>query len=127
MNSVEYLDLEDLLTLATALLGDPLPVRDLGLLEAAASRPKASAFGEDAYSGMWSKAAAMLQSILKSHPLVDGNKRLGWLAAAVFLDLNGFDMSSADNDAVFEFVMSVAAGDLEVREIAERLRSLISE
>ena len=127
MNSVEYLDLEDLLTLATALLGDPLPVRDLGLLEAAASRPKASAFGEDAYSGMWSKAAAMLQSILKSHPLVDGNKRLGWLATAVFLDLNGFDMSSADNDAVFEFVMSVAAGDLEVHEIAERLRSLISE
>ena len=127
MNSVEYLDLEDLLTLATALLGDPPPVRDLGLLEAAASRPKASAFGEDAYAGMWSKAAAMLQSILKSHPLVDGNKPLGWLATAVFLDLNGFDMSSADNDAVFDFVMSVAASDLDVHEIAERLRSLISE
>jgi death-on-curing protein len=76
---------------------------------------------------MWSKAAAMLQSILKSHPLVDGNKRLGWLATAVFLDLNGFDMSSADNDAVFEFVMSVAANDLHVHEIAERLRPLISE
>ena len=78
---VEYLDLDDLLVLATSLLGDPAPIRDVGLLGAAAARPGTSAFGEDAYPDLWTKAAALLHSIVKNHPLVDGNKRLGWLHA----------------------------------------------
>ena len=57
---IEYLDLDDVLLLATALLGDPPPVRDLGLLGAAVARPSAAAFGEDAYPDLWSKAAALL-------------------------------------------------------------------
>ncbi len=61
---IEYLDLDDLLSLATALLGDPPPVRDLGLLGAAIGRPSASAFGEAAYPDLWSKAAALLHSIV---------------------------------------------------------------
>lgn len=125
MTDVEYLDIEDLLILATALLGDPPPVRDLGLLEAAASRPRASAFGSDAYLDIWTKAAALLQSIAKSHPLVDGNKRLGWLACAVFLELDGVDVTAVPNDDVYELVMWVAAGTEDVNEIAERLRQLI--
>jgi death-on-curing protein len=120
----EYLDVEDLIGLAIALLGDPPPVRDLGLLEAAAARPRASAFGEDAYPDEWSKAAALLQSIVKNHPLVDGNKRLGWLATAVFLELNGVQATSAVNDAVYETVMAVAAGQLDVDEIAAALTKI---
>ena len=122
----EYLDVEDLIGLAVALLGDPPPVRDLGLLEAAAARPRASAFGEDAYPDVWSKAAALLQSIVKNHPLVDGNKRLGWLAAAVFLELNGIRATGAPNDAVYDTVMEVASGQLGVDDIAEALRTIIS-
>ena len=122
---VEYLDVEDLIGLAVALLGDPPPVRDVGLLEAAAARPRASAFGEDAYPDVWSKAAALLQSIVKNHPLVDGNKRLGWLAAAVFLELNGVRVTTAPNDAVYDTVMKVAAGQLGVGEIAQALRTSI--
>ena len=72
---VEYLDLDDLIDLATGLLGDPLPIRDVGLLGSAAARPQTTAFGEDAYPDLWAKAASLLQSILKSHALVDGNKR----------------------------------------------------
>ncbi len=123
----EYLDVEDLIGLAVALLGDPPPVRDLGLLEAAAARPRASAFAEDAYPEIWSKAAALMQSIVKNHPLVDGNKRLGWLAAAVFLELNGVRATTAPNDAVYDTVTHVAAGQLGVDEIAEALRSIISD
>lgn len=123
----EYLDVEDLIGMAVALLGDPPPVRDLGLLEAAAARPRASAFGEDAYPEVWSKAAALLQSIVKNHPLVDGNKRLGWLAAAVFLQLNGVEATIVPNDAVYDTVMKVAAEQLGVGEIAELLRSIISD
>lgn len=83
---VEYPGLDDLIGLAVVLLGDPLPMRDVGLLGAAAARPQARAFGEDAYPDLWTKAAALLHSIVNNHPLVDGNKRLGWLACAVFLD-----------------------------------------
>lgn len=123
----EYLDIEDLLGLAVALLGDPPPLRDLGLLESAAARPRASAFGEDAYPDTWSKAAALLQSIVKNHPLVDGNKRLGWLATAVFLELNGVQATTAANDAVYDTVMKLAAGQLDVQEIAEALKNIIGD
>lgn len=122
---VEYLDIEDLLALAGRLLGEPPPVRDLGLLGSAAGRPAASAFGQDAYPDIWHKAAALLHSLVKSHPLVDGNKRLGWLATAVLLELNGVDATGADNEDVYELVMAVAAGRQSVAEIALGLRRII--
>ncbi len=121
---VEYLDLEDLVDLAARLLGDPPPVRDVGLLGSAAARPQTTVFGADAYPDIWEKAAALLTSIVKDHALVDGNKRLGWLAAAVFLDLNDCDPTGIANDDVYDLVLDVAAGDLEVAEVAERLRHL---
>ena len=119
---VEYLDAEDLLELARRLLGNPPPVRDLGLLGAAAARPQASAFGEDAYPDIWSKAGALLHSVVSNHPLIDGNKRLGWLAAAVFLELNEASVSTASNDDVYDLVMAVATGALSVDDIAEALQ-----
>lgn len=124
-SGIEYLDVEDLLDLATRLLGSPPPVRDIGLLGSAAARPAASAFGEDAYSDVWLKAAALLQSLVKNHPLVDGNKRLGWLATAVFLQLNGVEATKASNDDVYDLVMAVAAGQQSVTEIANGLRRIV--
>jgi death-on-curing protein len=122
---IEYLDLDDLLSLATALLGDPPPVRDLGLLGAAIARPSASAFGEAAYPDLWSKAAALLHSIVNNHALVDGNKRLGWVACAVFLDVNGIDPTTATNDDVFDLVTRVASEPTDVGELAHKLRTII--
>ena len=121
----EYLDLEDLVDLATWLLGDPPPIRDLGLLGSASARPQATAFGRDAYPDLWSKAAALLQSVVKNHALVDGNKRLGWLATAVFLELNGVTVVRVSNGAVYRFVMAVAAGHDDVDVLARRLRRLV--
>ena len=122
--SFEYLDTEDLVELARRLLGDPPPIRDIGLLGAAAARPQASAFGEDAYPDVWSKAAALLHSVVNNHPLVDGNKRLGWLAAAVFLELNDASVSAATNDDVYDLVMNVASSDMGVEDIATALRAM---
>lgn len=122
---VEYLDVDDLIGLAVALLGDPPPLRDPGLLGAAAARPRATPFGEDAYPDLWHKAAALLHSIVEDHPLVDGNKRLGWVACAVFLDLNGIDSTTAANYAVYDLVMVVAADPIEVEELALRLQDII--
>ena len=118
MNRVEYLTLEDLLGLVRRLgVG---PVRDLGLLDAAVARPQSTAFGEDAYPTVKFKAAALLHSIVTNHALIDGNKRLGWLATTVFLDVNGESVDLEDDDA-FQLVMDVAEGGIGVEEIADRL------
>jgi death-on-curing protein len=121
---VEFLDLDDVVDLAIALLGDPAPISDIGLLGSAVARPQTTAFGEDAYPDIWTKAAALLHSIVKNHALVDGNKRLGWLATAVFLEINGVEISRASNDDVYDLVIDVAAGQPTVDAIAERLRRL---
>lgn len=122
---IEYLDLDDLVLLATALLGDPPPIRDMGLLGAAAARPRTSAFGTDAYEDVITKAAALLHSVVKNHALVDGNKRVGWLACAVFLDINGVDPTTAENDDVFDLVMHVASEPIDVEELASRLQGIL--
>ncbi len=119
MSSVEYLDLEDLLQLVRFLgIG---PVRDVGLLDSAAARPRSSAFGEDAYPSISLKAAALLHSITNNHALVDGNKRLAWLATTVFLDLHGL-MPSLSDDEAFDLVWEVASSSMDVESIARRLR-----
>ena len=123
----EYLEVDDLVGLAASLFGDPPPIRDLGLLGSAAARPQTSAFGDDAYPDVWTKAAALLHSVVKNRPLVDGNKRLGWLACAVFLDVNGVDPTNASNDGVYERVMRVASQPIEVAELAALLQALVTE
>src|SRR5688500_19592462 len=121
---VEYLDLDDLIDLARALLGDPPPIRDVGLLGSAAARPQATAFGQDAYPDVLTKAAALLQSIVNNHALVDGNKRLGWLATAVFLELNAVNASKVSNDDVYDLVIWVASTNPPLEDITTRLSSL---
>ena len=122
---IEYLDLDDLVELARTLLGDPPPIRDVGLLGSAAARPQVFAFGDDAYPDVLTKAAALLQSIVNNDALVDGNKRLGWLATAVFLELNGIKASRASNIDVYELVIWIASSNPGLADITTRLRNLI--
>ena len=126
MDHTEYLDLDDLVDLARRLLGDPPPIRDIGLLGSAAARPQTTAFGEDAYPDLLTKAAALLQSIVNNYALVDGNKRLGWLATAVFLELNGIKASRAPNNDVYELVIWIASSNPDLDHITSRLRALVS-
>ena len=120
MTGVEYLSLDDMMRLIRKL--EVGPVRDLGLLDSAVARPASSAFGADAYPSIELKAAALMHSLVRNHALVDGNKRLGWLATVVFLDLNGH-VVELDDDAAFDLVVSVAEGALDVEAIADRLRT----
>ena len=121
---IEYLALDDVLALATRLLGDPPPLRDVGLLGSAVARPQTTVGGQDAYPTIWLKAAALLQSIVNNHALVDGNKRLGWLATAVFLELNDASVAGATNDAVYDLVIAVASTKMAVEDIAARLEEI---
>lgn len=118
-----YLDIEDLLYIAERATGAPVELRDVGLLEAAAARPRASAFGTDAYVTLHEKAAALLHSIVRNHALVDGNKRLGLAAVIAFYGLNGRRLILT-NDEAYDFVMAIASGSLDdVPLIAQRLES----
>jgi death on curing protein len=118
----EHLDVEDLLRAAEVTLGRSPEIRDVGLLEAAVARTRASVFGDEAYPDLDSKAAALLHSIVTGHALVDGNKRLGWVSVRLFYRLNGRDLRLPADDA-FDLVASVADGSLrDVSDIAPRLR-----
>lgn len=117
---IVYLGLEDLLHLISDL--DVGPVRDLGLLDSAAHRPTTSLYGRDAYESIDAKAAVLLESIVLNHPLVDGNKRLGWLALVVFYGLNQVEVDAPDDDA-YDLVVGVAAGQVAHVESAAVLSS----
>jgi death-on-curing protein len=122
-----YLTVEQALRIARAAVGGPIEVRDVGLLEAAVHRPRASVLGQDAYPGLFTKAAAVLHSLARNHPLVDGHRRLAWLATYVFLGKNGVERDP-DDDAAYAFVVAVAAGELDdVAEIAAVLASFAEE
>ena len=117
-----HLDLDDLLYVAQRTLGE-VQVRDVGLLDAASARPRSTAFGTDAYPSLHDKAAALLHSLARTQPLVDGNKRLALAATIAFYGVNGVRLTLS-NDEAYDLVMAVAVGDLDdVERIAERLRS----
>lgn len=119
MTSVEYLNLDDLLDMVEALgVG---PIRDVGLLESAVARPRARAFGQDAYGDLALKAAALLHSVALNHALVDGNKRLAWLATHAFLRINGHRPNVTNSEA-FALVMDVVQGTAALDATASRLR-----
>jgi death-on-curing protein len=98
-------------------------VRDHGLLASAAARPRASIFGEDAYGDVHEKAAALLHSLARNHPLIDGNKRLALAATIAFYGMNGYRLTLS-NDEAYTLVMRVADGSLDdVPSVAAELRA----
>ncbi len=119
----QHLTVEQALRIARVAVGGPIEVRDIGLLESAVHRPRASVLGQDAYPDLLTKAAALLHSLAGNHPLVDGNKRLAWLGTYVFLAKNGVELDPDDDDAN-AFVIAVAAGEIDdVGELAVVLSS----
>jgi death-on-curing protein len=118
-----FLDLESLLHVAARTLETDPAVRDYGLLKSALARPQASAYGEDAYPGVYEKAAALMHSLARNHALVDGNKRLALAATIAFLGMNGIRLTLS-NDQAYDLVISVATGQLDdVPSIAAILES----
>ena len=92
-------------------------------MKSAAARPQATAFGADAYPDLHTKAAALLHSLARNHALLDGNKRLALAAVIAFYGINGRRLTLT-NDAAYELVMAVAAGQLDsVDDIAATLRA----
>ena len=115
-----YLSLPELLHVAERTLGPDVAVRDHGLLESALARPKATAYGVDAYPDLVHKAAALLHSLARNHALVDGNKRLALAGTLAFLGVNGRRLTLTNDEAYtladrfgFERVYNLDGGMLE--------------
>ncbi|MEU5782596.1 type II toxin-antitoxin system death-on-curing family toxin [Micromonospora lupini] len=126
MTDIRYPTLADVAGIARKL---GVGVRDAGLVESAVARPKTSVFGEDAYPDLWTKAAALLHSLVNNHPFVDGNKRIGWIVTIAFLLQNRAltiaQLDETDQDIAYDLVISVTESRLtEVADIAAALRKL---
>jgi death on curing protein len=115
---MQYLALDDVLTLIADLGVGPL--RDVGLLDSTVHRPQVTVFGVDAYPRIDDKAAVLLESLVRNHALVDGNKRLGWLSVVVFYGLNDVWLEAPDDEA-YDLVIAVASGAATYQEAATRL------
>ena len=120
---IDYLELADILKLGREIIAE-FRVREIGLLESAAARPKTSVFGEDAYLTFAEKTAALLHSIARNHALIDGNKRLAWSAARLFCLMNDLDINMKQ-DKAYEMVVGVAAGQIEMDELVKILKRAI--
>ena len=96
-------------------------IRDAALLRSAIAMPSAGMAGEYLHVDRFEMAAAYVFHIVKNHPFIDGNKRVGAVAALVFLELNGVETRISDAD-LFDLMMSVAGGRMSKSGIAEFLR-----
>jgi death-on-curing protein len=109
-----YLDIEDALQVIDRY---GFHIRDIGLLASALARPATTVMGTEAYPGLALKAATVLESVPRFHPLTDGNKRTGWTLMVLTLWINGYrhDFST---DQAFNLILGVAAGSIELQDCA---------
>jgi death-on-curing protein len=115
-----YLTPEQVLFLHAQLVaetGGSHGVRDLSMLLSALGRPLASFDDQDLYPDIYTKSAALMDSLIRNHPFVDGNKRTGIAAAALFLRLNGYRLTAANSD-LEKFTLQVARSELALEAIA---------
>lgn len=87
-------------------------IRDEGLLDSALNSPFQSFAGEELYPSIQAKAARLGFNIIKNHPFLDGNKRIGMLAMMVFLEVNGIELECSDEDIV-DIGLGIASGNYE--------------
>ena len=91
-------------------------LRDEGLLESALNTPFQTFGGEDVYPSLQQKAARLCLGLVKNHPFVDGNKRIGAHAMLVFLALNGIELQHSQEE-LSDIILQVAAGEIEIKDL----------
>lgn len=120
MAKIKYLTVKDVLLLHNMAVdesGGSHGLRDLGLLESAAARPKATFAGVDLYPTIFLKAGALIHSLLRNHPFIDGNKRTSMFSAMTFLELNKYKFNARQKEVV-DFALEIENKKLSVEEIA---------
>ena len=118
-----YLSVEQVLFLHARLIvetGGSHGVRDLHLLLSAVGRPQATFENQDLYPDLFTKAAALMDSLVRNHPFVDGNKRTGIAAAGLFLRSNGYRLVATHSD-LQRFTLAAAQSQQTFEEITDWL------
>jgi death on curing protein len=121
----EFLSLDDVLESHAeqiAAYGGSDGIRDAGLLESAVAQPQAMFGGQYLHADVFEMAAAYLFHIVKNHPFIDGNKRVGLEAALLFLEINGHSVETTDETLV-DLVLQTAESRATKQQIAEFFRS----
>jgi len=121
---VSFLTLDEALAIHAhqiARYGGVLGLRDRALLESALAMPQATFAGEHLHPSLPEQAAAYLFHLVKNHPFVDGNKRVGLACSLVFLRLNGIRVRASDDELV-DLVIGVAEGRRSKADVAVFLR-----
>lgn len=124
---MRYLTLNEVLELHRRLIelfGGSAGIRDLRALESALAQPRLTFGGEELYPTIAEKAASLGFSLIKNHPFVDGNKRVGHAAMETYLVLNGYEID-ASADEQEQVVLQLAAGELGRGQFADWLRAHI--
>lgn len=122
--ATRFLSLAEVLDLYGRVLvagGGSSAIRDLGALESALAQPRATFDDVELYPTLVEKAAALGFSLIRNHPFVDGNKRIGHAALEVFLVLNGQQLDASVDDAE-RVILGVAAGTIGRDEFAAWIR-----
>jgi death-on-curing protein len=101
--------------------GGQVGLLNLALLESAVERPQATFDGKDLYPDLFEKAAALLDSLVNNHPFVDGNKRTGITATALFLRTNSFRLVCSQNELEV-FTLQVATNHPLIAELSAWLK-----
>ncbi len=121
---MDYLTAKQIMFIHSRLIketGGSLGIHDLSSLLSAVGRPQSSFDDQDLYPDLFTKAAALLDSLIRKHPFVDGNKRAGMAAAALFLRRNGYLLKTSQEELV-RTAMGVAQSQLTVEETAAWLQ-----
>ena len=98
--------------------GGSAGIRDQGLLESAMARPRN--LYEYVEPRIFELAASYMAGIVQNHPFVDGNKRVGFLAGAAFLELNGFRFTASETETT-QIILALASGRLSEQQLAQWL------
>lgn len=121
---MSYLTAEQVLFIHYRLIeetGGSHGIRDVALLQSAVARPMATFGGDDLYPDIFSKSGALMHSIIKKHPFVDGNKRTSITAASLFLIRNKHQITAA-NKELERFTYKAASTNVELEGIAAWFR-----
>jgi len=121
---MNYLTPEQVLFIHSRLVtetGGSHGVRDLGLLESAVARPRATFDGKELYPDLFTKTAALMDSLINNHPFLDGNKRTGITSAGLFLLLNGCKLTASPQE-LETITLRVAMEGMEVSALATWIR-----
>jgi len=118
---VKYLTAEQVLFIHSRIIdetGGSHGIRDLGLLESAVSRPKATFGSADLYSTLFHKVAGLMESLVNNHPFIDGNKRTAITSSSIFLQMNGYMLEASQRELV-RFSLAMATKEVDVDRATE--------